>query len=587
MTDLSENGGLPGRVLARRVWCDALSARKTLIFSALFLMAIEGGMLGALSYLLRPMFDQVFVAGDMGALWWVGLAILGLFVIRGIASVGQKVLLTRAIETGAGRLQSGVLSHVMSLDGRFHQTHPPGQLIERVQGDVMTMKEAGAAIITGLGRDVVGVLSLLGVAIWIDPMWTLVALLGVPVLIAPSALAQRYTRDRVRTAREIAAAMSTRLDEIFHGIAQIKLNRLERGQSKRYDALLGTRIETETQAALGKALIPGLIDVMTGIGFLGVLYFGGREIIAGEKTVGEFMSFFTAMALMFEPLRRLGMISGLWQAVAAALDRVYGLYDLRPSITSPASPAPVPATHRIAFEDVHLAYDDAPVLRGCSFTAEPGQTTALVGASGAGKSTIFNALTRLVDPKSGAITLGGARIETLALQDLRAQFSVVTQDALLFDETLRDNILLGMDAPDETRLHAALDDAHVAEFLPKLPNGLDSAAGPRGSALSGGQRQRVAIARALLRDAPVLLLDEATSALDAESEAVVQTALDRLSAGRTTLVIAHRLSTIRAADKIVVMDRGVVIEQGTHAELIAKRGAYAALHALQFASDEA
>lgn len=582
---MSEGSGLSGRVLARRVWRDALSHRKALIFTALLLMAIEGGMLGALSYLLRPMFDQVFVAGDMAALWWVGLSILGLFIIRGMASVGQKVLLTRAIERGAARLQSGVLAHVMGLDGRFHQTHPPGQLIERVQGDVMTMKESGAAIITGLGRDVIGVVSLLGVALWIDPIWTLVALLGVPVLIAPSALAQKYTRDRVRTAREIAAAMSTRLDEIFHGIAQIKLNRLERGQSERYDSLLDTRVNTETQAALGKALIPGLIDVMTGIGFLGVLYFGGREIIAGEKTVGEFMSFFTAMALMFEPLRRLGMISGLWQAVAAALDRLYGLYDTKASITSPARAADVPVSHQIAFNDVHLAYDDTPVLRGCSFTAEPGQTTALVGASGAGKSTIFNALTRLVDPSTGDITLGGTRVNELSLSDLRAQFSVVTQDALLFDESLRDNILLGMEDPGEDRLDAALKDAHVAEFLPKLPKGIDSQAGPRGSALSGGQRQRVAIARALLRDAPVLLLDEATSALDAESEAVVQEALDRLSKGRTTLVIAHRLSTIRAADKIVVMDRGRVVEEGSHSDLLAKSGVYAGLHALQFSEE--
>ncbi len=582
---MSEGSGLSGRVLARRVWRDALSHRKALIFTALLLMAIEGGMLGALSYLLRPMFDQVFVAGDMAALWWVGLSILGLFIIRGMASVGQKVLLTRAIERGAARLQSGVLAHVMGLDGRFHQTHPPGQLIERVQGDVMTMKESGAAIITGLGRDVIGVVSLLGVALWIDPIWTLVALLGVPVLIAPSALAQKYTRDRVRTAREIAAAMSTRLDEIFHGIAQIKLNRLERGQSERYDSLLDTRVNTETQAALGKALIPGLIDVMTGIGFLGVLYFGGREIIAGEKTVGEFMSFFTAMALMFEPLRRLGMISGLWQAVAAALDRLYGLYDTKASITSPARAADVPVSHQIAFNDVHLSYDDTPVLRGCSFTAEPGQTTALVGASGAGKSTIFNALTRLVDPSTGDITLGGTRVNELSLSDLRAQFSVVTQDALLFDESLRDNILLGMEDPGEDRLDAALKDAHVAEFLPKLPKGIDSQAGPRGSALSGGQRQRVAIARALLRDAPVLLLDEATSALDAESEAVVQEALDRLSKGRTTLVIAHRLSTIRAADKIVVMDRGRVVEEGSHSDLLAKSGVYAGLHALQFSEE--
>lgn len=577
---MSGEDARPG--LAARVWRDALSSQRGLLIVAFVLMAIEGGMLGALSYLLKPMFDEVFVAGRMSALWVVGLSILVLFIVRGGASVSQKVLLARIVETGAAGLQHRVLGHVMRLDGAFHQAHPPGALIERVQGDVMTTKEAGIAILTGLGRDIIGVVSLLGVAIWVDPVWTLVALIGVPLLVAPSALAQRFTRDRARDAREVAGAMSTRLDEIFHGLTQVKLNRLEAHQSARYRRLLDRRIGVETQAALGKALIPGLIDVMTGIGFLGVLYFGGREIIAGEKTVGEFMSFFTAMALMFEPLRRLGTVNGHWQAVAAALERLYALLDAPVRIVSPAAPAPLPESTRIVFEDVHLSYGETPVLRGLSFVAEPGQTTALVGASGAGKSTVFNALTRLVDPTSGQITLGGVPVGALALGELRGRMSVVTQDALLFDETLRENILLDAEGVSEARLAQALEAAHLSGWLAGTEGGLELRAGPRGSALSGGQRQRIAIARAILRDAPILLLDEATSALDAESEAAVQAALEELAEGRTTLVIAHRLATIRAADRIVVMDRGTVVEQGTHADLIAAGGAYARLHALQF-----
>ena len=381
--------------------------------------------------------------------------------------------------------------------------------------------------------------------------------------------------------------MSTRLDEVFHGINPIKLNTLEQYQSDRYAALQKQRVKAEVKAATGKAAVPALIDIMTGVGFLGVLVFGGSEIIAGEKTVGQFMSFFTAMSLAFEPLRRLGAMSGQLQTAAASIDRLKVVLNERPTLLSPAQPAARPeGAPRITFDGVTLDYGDLPVLRGASFTAEAGKTTALVGASGAGKSTVFNVLTRLVDPKEGKVTINDQATDAIALPDLRSMFSVVAQDAALFDESLRDNLLLGRTDVTDNQLQTVLDAAHVSDFLTNLPDGLDSPAGPRGSNLSGGQRQRVAIARALLRDTPILLLDEATSALDTKSEAIVQSALEKLSVGRTTLVIAHRLSTVRNADSIIVMDQGRVIDQGTHDDLLERGGLYADLYNLQFAQSQ-
>ena len=549
---------------------------------ALALMAVEGGTLGLFAAMMQPMFDDIFVRGQTEALWFVGLGVMAIFIVRAATSFSQRVILTRINETSAGAVRGDLLAHAMRLDGSFHQTHPPGLLIERVQGDVAVLGTVWSGIITGLGRDLISVISLFGVALWVDWRWTVIALVGVPLLVAPSLLVQRYVRARARASRDIAGRMSTRLDEVFHGIAQIKLNGLEAYQSARYRALIDARIRAETRSAAGQAAIPGLIDIMTGLGFMGVLFYGGSEIIAGQKTVGQFMAFFTAISLAFEPLRRLGNISGIWQAAAASIERIRALLDTPPGLVSPAQPQPVPpGVPHLALTDVHLAYGDLPVLHGISFTAEAGRTTALVGASGAGKSTIFSLLTRLVDPQSGSITINGTSIGRLDLTALRGLYSVVTQDAPLFDETLRDNILLGRTVTD-ARLTAVLQAAYVAEFLPVLPLGLDSPAGPRGSNLSGGQRQRVAIARALLRDTPILLLDEATSALDTRSEAMVQSALDVLSQGRTTLVIAHRLSTIRNAHKIVVLDKGRVVDQGTHADLLARGGLYAELYALQF-----
>mgnify|MGYP001795372275 CR=1 FL=1 len=573
----------PAFQLVARLWRDYLKVQWPWLLLASLLMLVEGSTLGILSYSLQPMFDDVLIGQNADAIWLMGFGIMALFVVRGIAGVSQRIIMTRVGQLTTTRMQADLVRHVMRLDSLFFHDNSPGALMERVQGDTSAVQTVWQIIIRGAARDAFALVSLGTVAILIDPLWTLAALVGVPILVLPATALQRYIRRKTAQMRTISGERATRLSEIFNGIDPVKLNRLEDYQAGRFEETVNRIVSAQIKTSGSAALLPGLLDVMTGVGFFAVLVLGGQQILSGEKSVGEFMSFFTAMALAFQPMRRLANVLGTLQATAASLDRIYTLFDLQPSIKAPANPRPAPEATDIVFDDVAFAYGSHPVLNGASFQAKAGQTTALVGASGAGKSTVFNLLTRLIDRNRGVITIGGVPVDEMEVGTLRSLFSVVTQEALLFDETLRQNVVLGREDVTAEALQSAIHAAHLAQFVAEQPLGLETKAGPRGSSLSGGQRQRVALARAVVRDAPILLLDEATSALDAESEAAVQAALEDLSRDRTTLVIAHRLSTVRSADKIVVMDRGRVVDQGTHEELLQREGIYAGLYQLQFA----
>ena len=571
--------------LFARYWRDYLRQQWASLVLVFVLLAIDGATMGVVSKLIQPLFDKVFVPGGQSAILSVGLTFLGLFVLRAVVSSAARTLTANITQRVAALTQSDMLRHILKLDMAFFQSHPPGILIERVQGDSLAAQGIWSTLLAGLGRDGFGVLILIGVALSVDLRWTLVTLIGVPLLMLPVLAIQGYIRRKAIQLRTQAGLRATRLDEIFHGIQAVKLNRLEDQQSARFAQVLRTIRRVEVKLALSRSLVPGLLDVSTGLGFFCVLMVAGPDVASGQRTAGEFMSFFTAVALIFQPLRRLGELSGAWQVASASLERIYALIDH--TIANPR-PAPAPNTPRadatgdLTFDRVSFAHGDRVVLYDVSFTAMAGRTTALVGASGAGKSTIFHLLTGLYDPEQGQISLGGISLTSLPIADQRALFSTVTQDSALFDETLRENVLPGAKPADDARLRRALDLAQVSEFLPRLAQGLDTPVGPRGSALSGGQRQRVAIARALVQTAPILLLDEATSALDTQSEAAVAEALRQGGAGRTTLVIAHRLSTIRDADHIVVLDHGRVVEEGTHEALLAQTGLYANLYGLQF-----
>ncbi len=573
---------LPARRLLGWLWRDHIGKRWPVLALALLLMAVEGAATGGLSYLVRPMFDEVHQGAAFSVVARVAASVGGVFMLRALAGFSHKVIIARQSERVGAELQAAMLAHALRLDLSFYLAHSPGSLMERLRGDTATLRNLWPPILQAFGRDVVSLLSLAVVALLIDWRWTLIAVAGVPLLALPITRLQRKVRGTARAARGAAGALSTQLDEAFHGIRTLQLSGAEGDEVSRYRRALEKYLTAQFRSDRAAAAIPALIDVVAALGFAGVMLYGGMQIIAGTKTLGAFMSFFTAMGLVFEPLRRLGSVSGLWAAARASLERMRGLLDENPKITSAVRPVALPqGALRLEMRDVSFGYGETPVLHRVSLLAAPGKVTALVGPSGAGKTTIFHLLTRLADPDAGHVTLNGVDLRDLDLGEVRSLFAVVSQDSALFDEAIAANVRLGAGDQTDAGLTRALALAH-ADFVAAMPLGVNSPAGPRGTALSGGQRQRIAIARAILRDAPILLLDEATSALDSQTERLVTEALDTLRTGRTTLVIAHRLSTIQAADVILVMNKGQIVDRGSHAELLARGGLYADLYRLQF-----
>lgn len=581
--EISKTGNYSQGKLFKWIWFDYLRQYKALIILVILLMTIEGSTFGLLSYFIEPMFDQVFAKGDYGAIKWVGLSVAGIFILRAFSAFFNKLITTFIGQKVIAALQKNLVSHLLTFSPNFFQENAPGSLIERVRGDTAAIERVWATVLAGSFRDIVAVFSLLIVAISIDPIWAAIALLGAPLLVIPVFFLRGLIQRTARESRSAAAEIATRLDEIFHGISSIKLISGEQREYSKFSNRLNKFVRNSIYSEAGIAAVPSLMDIIAGIGFVGVLTYGGYQIIDGTKTVGEFMSFFTAIALLFEPVRRLGTIGGASQAVFTNLERIRNIFDLKTQIVSPLKSAikKTDFSNEITFENLHLSINEKNILNGVSFTANAGETTAIVGPSGAGKTTLFNLIGRLVDPDSGSVKIGTVPVNHLSLQDLRTNLSFVSQDAWLFDESIEENIKIGNLNASDHEYKIAVAAASATKFISEMPEKERTPVGPRGSNLSGGQRQRVAIARAILRDTPILLLDEPTSALDNESQKQIQTALDSLSKGRTTLVIAHKISTIKNSNKIVVLDAGNLVNQGTHEELLSKCKVYQLLYQME------
>ena len=550
-----------------------------LLFTALIFMSIEGSMLGLLSYSIKFLFDNVLISKDTSSILIVAVVIFSIFSIRAIAGFVHRLLTVNVCQKIVKVIQDRMVAHLLNMDVGFHHKNSPGTLMDRVRADSKALSESVGEAFMTVGRDGFSLISLLAVVFFIDWKWSLIAFLGIPFLVLPILLLQGLVRSRAGENRDYESKANVRLDEIFHGITDIKLNRAEGRERNKFFDILQLTHKVRLRLEAGMAGIPAMIDVIAAIGFLAVMVFGAIDITSGSKTIGEFMSFFTAMALIFEPLRRLSNVSGNIQVAMASLERVFKIFEEKSSIVFPTLSSVEKKFDKIGieFDSVHFSYEDKKVLENITFGIEEGTSNAIVGYSGSGKTTLFNLITRLIDPSSGLIKLNGINIKDFCLNDLRSLISVVRQDGMVFDETILENIRFGKPTATDGEIREAAKMAYVDEFTNELKDGLNTVVGPRGSTLSGGQRQRISIARAFLRASPLLLLDEPTSALDSKSEELIQKSLSNLAKHSTTITIAHRLSTIVDSDKVLVLDNGKIVGQGKHSKLLLENSLYSNL----------
>jgi len=574
-----------GRRVFGRLLRDLVRPHTGRLLLATLFMALVAATTAATAWLMDPVVNKVFIDRDAGLLWLVGLGVAGTFLLKSIASYAQEAILAHVGQRIIADTQNRLFSHLIRHDLAMVQAHNSGQLMSRFTYDINAMRLAVSNALVGIGRDTLSVIFLVGVMIYQEWMLAAIALVVAPLTILPlQKLAKRLRKVSFQTQDQMGV-LNSLLAQSFQGLRMIKAFRLEQHEEAKIGALVEEINSLSNRAARARAAAQPIIDSFGGIAVAAVIIYGGIRVIDGATSAGAFFSFITAVMMAYQPMRALGKVAPTLQEGLAAAERVFDLLDRQPAITSPPGAPDLPRqSAEVRFDAVDFSYDGArPALQAASFTAPAGQITALVGPSGAGKSTLFALLSRFYEVGGGRITIGGQDIRHVSLSSLRDAVAIVSQDVVLFDDTIANNIRFGCLDADDAAVTAAARAAAADSFIRDLPQGYDTPVGERGFRLSGGQRQRIAIARALLKDAPILLLDEATSALDTESERQIQDALAHLMQGRTTLVIAHRLSTIRDADIIHVFDQGRVAESGNHDHLLRCGGVYSRLHALQFA----
>jgi subfamily B ATP-binding cassette protein MsbA len=550
------------------------------VAAMLFYAAATAGV----ASLIQPVIDQVLPTG-IGLSTWC-LELLAVYVVKGLGAYASTFLMTDIGQRVVRDLRDRLFRHILDQSATFFSRNTTGSLMSRITNDVNQVQQAVSETIGDLMREGLALVGLAGYLFYKDARLALVAVTGAPLVVYPLIRFGKRIRSTTRRSQEELEHLSHVTAEAFTGHRIVKAFGAEAHEEDRFRAASQRLYRTNLKVTSALALLPPLMELLGGVAIVGLIWYGSRQIAEGALSQGDFAAFVAAAFMMYAPIKKLSRVNATLQQAMAASERIFEILDTHSEVRQRPGAVELPRLRQgIEFRDVTFAYDEGltkSILRDVSFTVRTGQAVAIVGLSGAGKTTLVNLVPRFYDVSSGSITIDGIDVRDVTLASLRAQVGIVTQETVLFDETIASNIAYGSNGASREAIEIAARAAHAHEFIVGLPSKYDTRIGERGQRLSGGQRQRLAIARALLKNSPILILDEATSSLDAESELLVQDALQNLMRNRTSFVIAHRLSTVRRAEAIIVLERGRVAEIGRHEELLARTGGvYAKLYALQ------